>query len=1414
MTVFLHGNVAGICVTVMSDLAPLAKAAGIELGFTDVWGNYHETSDEVLSYLLNTLGFRTETAEERVLAKEKLEEQNATLFPVVKVLDEQRRYWLAAPEAIKWKLRGEDGNIREGDVSRDAIALPPLPMGYYTLDITLPDRLHTSQVIVTPEKCWQPERVVSGQRDWGLSVQLYTLRTENNWGIGDFGDLRQLASSTVDKGVALIGINPVHALFPSNPHHYAPYTPSSRFFLNSLYIDVTAVDGFDTAEISALYLDSVFQEKLKKVRDVELVDYVGVAELKYKVLRPLFERFKKLSDRQDFDAFCVSHGEGLKQHAIFDGLCRHFRKHNNRYLNWHEWPEPFKNPQSAEVKAFAVGNADEVEFYTWLQWVADAQLGKAQAVARKAGMDIGLYRDLAVGADMMGAETWAHRSQFMQDVTVGAPPDEYNPNGQNWGLPPLHPYKLRTNGYQTFINLLRANMRHCRALRIDHAFGLARLFMIPAGKSATEGAYVEYPFDEMLAVLKLESHCNQCMIIGEDLGTFPPGYEEKAHRAGILSYKVLYFEREHDGRFKAPENYYAQSLATVSTHDLPTFAGWKKNADINERAVLGLYPTEELLGKDRATRDRDIDYLRQAIEQQKFSTAGQDILRDDNAQLYLAHSPCALVTVQLEDILGMETQINLPTTVDQRPNWQRKLPRSLADILADQEYLSLAQSMTLERQRSLIDYPRATYRLQFHKDFTFYDAAAIVPYLAKLGVSHIYASPYLKARPGSTHGYDIIDHNQLNPELGGEEGYRIFCQALKQNSLKQILDFVPNHMGVGGCDNEWWLSVLEWGENSPYAHYFDIDWQPRYPGASPRLLVPFLGDHYGDVLKRGELKLEFNANEGSFSVLYFTHCFRICPRDYNSIYPPVGVIKDVAGGEAAKQSLAKNTAQYDAIRQKVADINNDKQKLHALLERQNYRVAFWRTAASDINYRRFFDINDLAGVRPEEPDMFCAMHRFILSLVRQDKIQGLRIDHVDGLADPLGYCRTLREKAGADVYLTVEKIICPGEHMRQDWAICGTSGYDALNLINALFVDTSAAQDMERIYRQFSGMWQPYDDMVYEAKLLILETTLASELQALSSRLRRIAERDRYARDYPQDTLKQALKEIIGRFSVYRTYITSHHVSESDARIVIKAVGKAKAHSWIADTTIYDFIARTILLEDEPCHPEIYDFVRKLQQLSGPVMAKGVEDTTFYRFNRLVSLNEVGGNPQQFGLTIIAFHDANIRRTKEWPHSMLATATHDTKRGEDMRMRLNVLSEVTEEWEKHLATWRVINKVHHETDDDVVMPSPNDEYFIYQILLGSWPIELLENIDAAQLNSYLERIKEYLVKAIREGKLLSNWANPNEAYEAAAHKFVEGILRSTPFLQGFMPFVRRIAYAGMINSLSQITLKLTMPGCA
>ena len=1385
----------------MSNLLHNAQRVGIEDTYIDVWGKRQTVAEDTIAHILSRLGSV---------------EESSSILPPVQVIPAESLTSLPIAANGCWQVISEDGSTQGGDISRHKISLPALAMGYYDL-IVEAEQTEQCRLIVAPPKCWMQPDMDKGKRVWGIAAQLYGIRSDNNWGMGDFGDLRAMVDAAARIGADVIGLNPLHALFPSNPQHFSPYSPSNRLFLNTLFIDIASVANFERCQAAqALWNDPEFQKKLSMARQAELVDYPLVAELKTAMLLKLYDDFITQPPEQAYTNFLQTSGTFIFKQATFEVLCAHFHREQGRFIPWWEWPEPYRSPHSAEVKEFARERSAEVDFYCWLQWLADSQLQAAQQAAMSQGMRLGLYRDLAVGCDRAGSEMWEAPENFIPGVTIGAPPDEYNRKGQNWGLPPLNPLVLKKRGYAPFIQLLRANMRHCRALRIDHAFGLARLFLIPEGGDAAHGAYLRYPFDDLLAVIRLESHRQQCIVIGEDLGTFPPGYKEKAAESGILSYRVLYFEREQD-RFIPPDRYPAQALVTLSTHDLPTLKGWLAQKDIDEREKLGLYPDPDLIGHDRADRSRSAEGLKVAFRLEGLYDSQDDPISLEKVQRYLSRTPSAIVMTQLEDVLGVIPQVNLPATTTERPNWQQRLPQKLDEIFRKKGALAkLGASMSAEREKSLVEVPRATYRLQFHKGFTFYDAAAILPYLTALGVSHVYASPYLKARPDSQHGYDITDHQSLNPELGGEEGYAAFLSALQEHGLKQILDFVPNHMGVGGSDNAWWLSVLEWGQDSPCVTYFDIDWTPRYPGATPKLVLPFLGDHYGDALDKGDMALSFDATEGSFSVWYAEHRFPICPREYAFIHKDIAAVQTYQEGEECKAALKTDLMFHAALVERAQALTADRDALHQLLERQHYMLAYWRSAATDINYRRFFDISDLAGVRPEVPELFERMHKRVLSLIHDKQLHGLRIDHIDGLADPEGYVNKLREKCGVNTYIIVEKILAEQEILPEGWEIQGTSGYDALNTVGDLFCEPKAAKAFDRIYQRFTGRQLSLEEETYSAKLLILDTTLASELEALSLKLHRMTSQDRYTRDYTLDRLRAVLREIIGWFSVYRSYNTPTHVATVDAKLIDRAIARARTRSRMPDPSVYDVIASKLLMEEKPPREDTVDFVRKFQQLTGPVMAKGVEDTAFYRYNRLVSLNEVGGNPGHFGISAKAFHQNVRSRAAKWPHSMISTATHDTKRGEDMRMRLHALSEMPMEWSRCLRRWSTFNRSRVTEVENSRVPSPNDEYFIYQTLLGSWPHELMHPpLSQQNLSAYISRLCAYMIKALREAKLHTGWSSPDEAYENAVLSFIHGILDvSGPnvFVEDMLPVARRLAAAGAVNSLCQVLLKLTLPG--
>jgi|SRR5680860_47703 len=779
----------------------------------------------------------------------------------------------------------------------------------------------------------------------------------------------------------------------------------------------------------------------------------------------------------------------------------------------------------------------------------------------------------------------------------------------------------------------------------------------------------------------------------------------------------------------------------------------------------------------------------------------------------------------------------------------------------------------------LMRVPHCTYRLQFNREFTFRQATEIAPYLHKLGISHCYASPYLKARPGSMHGYDIIDHNAINPEIGTEDDYRHYADTLQGLGLGQILDIVPNHMGIMGSDNAWWLDVLEHGPASMYAGFFDIDWSPLKRALVGKVLLPVLGDHYGAVLERGELKLAFEAAQGVFAVHYFEHLLPLDPREYPRILR-LGLSELKADAEddwqhvaelqslvTAFEHLPERTAtspeqieerQRDArfLKSRLADLsarwprligliddhvrafNGEHEYLrpglarfesmHQLLDAQAYRVAYWRVAADEINYRRFFDINDLAALRMEDPRVFEATHALVLDMVARGELDGLRIDHPDGLHDPVEYFFRLQDAAPAApdadktngapgrLYVLVEKILAAHEHLPVDWPVAGTSGYDFTNLVNGVFIDQDGQKPLDRTYARFTGHTLKFDDLLYDCKRRIIRRSLSSELHVLGNRLSRICEADPRSRDYTLSGLRDALQEIVACFPVYRTYITFTDLSAQDRQYVDWAVAQAKKRSQADETSVFDFI-RAVLLKELPedhaaSAKALIAFAMQFQQYTSPVMAKGLEDTAMYNYNRLMSLNEVGGDPARFGLSVSAFHHHGRERAKTWPHAMLATTTHDTKRSEDVRARINVLSELARDWDQRVTRWARINRSRKHKVDEQLAPDRNDEYLLYQTLIGSWPLHALDEQGHAE---YVRRIKEYMQKVAREAKRRSSWLNPDESYEQALNQFVASILdqRGTNlFLDDFLPFQQRIARIGMYNSLAQCLLKFTMPG--
>ncbi|PDW01424.1 malto-oligosyltrehalose synthase [Candidatus Viridilinea mediisalina] len=823
--------------------------------------------------------------------------------------------------------------------------------------------------------------------------------------------------------------------------------------------------------------------------------------------------------------------------------------------------------------------------------------------------------------------------------------------------------------------------------------------------------------------------------------------------------------------------------------------------------------------------------------------------------------------------------------------------------------------------------PQATYRLQLNADFPLDAAAEVSAYIAELGASDAYASPILTARVGSPHGYDITDHSQISPDIGGEEAFDRWSAALRQHGLGLILDVVPNHMGIGDLRNNWWLDLLENGPSSIYAHYFDVEWDPVPSQLHNKVLLPVLGNQYGDVLEAGELQL--NYNDGAFFLTYWENTFPVNPRSYRMIleYRLEALLEQLGADdldvaelqsiitalsylpprtETAPDKIQERNREKEVIKRRINNLYQQSEPfrqaiaetlayfngtpgdmrsfdaLDALLGEQPYRLAFWRVAAEEINYRRFFDINELAAIRVELPDVLQATHQLVFRLIASGQANGLRIDHPDGLWNPPSYFRQLQENflaywAAANLpgneeavpdslapevstwieqelaepapagpllrwplYVIAEKILTDGETLPEDWAVEGTTGYDFLNELNNIFVDQRNRKALDRLYSDVAGPRPNFANLVNSKKKEIMLVSLASEINTLSHMLDRLTESNRRFRDFTLNSLTFAIREVIASLPVYRTYISGPGtVTPWDERYVEAAIRDAQRRNPRTAGLIFNFLRDTLLLRnlesfDEEARDEVVRFVMKFQQISGPVMAKGVEDTTFYVYNRLISLNEVGGHPEHFGGSVAELHRHASTRARRWPHSMLSSSTHDTKRSEDVRARINVLSEIPAEWRQMVNRWSRLNARKRSEVDGQLMPSRNDEYLLYQTLVGAWPDQWEEDagrrdaekreaaateskpyLTAPSLPQFKERIVRYMEKATREAKVYTSWVNPNAAYDEAVRKFVEGILeprRSTRFLDSLNTFAGRVAYFGRFNSLAQTLVKITAPG--
>lgn len=747
--------------------------------------------------------------------------------------------------------------------------------------------------------------------------------------------------------------------------------------------------------------------------------------------------------------------------------------------------------------------------------------------------------------------------------------------------------------------------------------------------------------------------------------------------------------------------------------------------------------------------------------------------------------------------------------------------------------------------------PTATYRIQFTADFGFNAAQNIAGYLAKLGISDLYASPIFKARAGSSHGYDVVDPTQLNPELGTQESFDTLVETLKQHQMGWLQDIVPNHMAYDS-QNKWLMDVLENGPNSNYVEYFDIAWNAPFETNQDAILVPLLGDFYGACLENGEIQLKYDEN--GLSVNYYSlsiplrlesyatflrynlgQLARTLGRNHPTFIRLLGILymlknvpPEIAGQQRQDQSKFVKGLLWELytdqaniknfIDSNLQTFNGEKGNpdsynlLDALLTEQFFRLSYWKVGAEEMNYRRFFTVNELISMKVEELKVFNATHDLIFRLLNEGKITGLRVDHIDGLYDPTQYLQRLREKAG-DTYITVEKILQPGEELPKIWDIQGTSGYDYLNFVNSVFCKLSEQETFDQIYAEFNRQGMSFEELAIEKKRLILDRNLAGDLDNLATILKKVGSKNRYSNDFTINGLKQALVAVLIRFPIYRTYTNEDGLLELDRPYIQSVIESAKEHTPFLQNEL-NFIEKLLLLDYEsvltPTEKAQWLYlVMRIQQYTGPLMAKGVEDTTLYVYNRLLSLNEVGGAPERFGISQAEFHEFNQKRQEHWTHTMNATSTHDTKRGEDGRARLNVLSEIPEEWHQQVQTWSKLNHHCKQRVKGAIMPDRNDEYAFYQTLVGAYPFA------EEEIKDFVSRVKDYVLKAIREAKIHTTWLRPNSVYETAFTSFVDAVLdpsQENLFLQSFLAFQKRVATYGIFNSLSQTLLKIVSPG--
>lgn len=1371
----------------------LLKLLGFQSEYLDNSGKTNKLNAKDIQTILEINGIDTDTEEnlEKLIMDMELE-QWQKIVPTVQLIKETAKPIIKINipatkihHTYEWVIEKENGSIDSGkflasnlktigfrsfagaeDYFQLEFNIPlNLEIGYHTLKIDNNcGGFSVMKLIVSPEKCYRPESIRKNEKIFGPKIDFYNIiNTQSNHRIADTNDLKNLIKKLALYGADIVGIGPINQTSVDENNIYNPFLPSNRMFLNTLFLNTEEMLKFiEDKDLQVKFLSLEFQEKYNELEKAEITDYKAVFDIKFKKYNLLYQSFRELHLNNNtfkaelFALYIKQHGEKLEKLALFRALQDFFLAEDSKYINWHEWPIVYQNPDSEEVAQFKKNNSELVEFYQFLQWQADLQFGEAGKISYEKKLKVGIYSDLPLCIDENGAEMWISREYFSEQACMKIESDN---DSETICCPVLLPKKLTETAYSYFSEIIRSNMLHSGAIKLLDFSCLLNSKWIIITDDNEKYIHVCYPIEDLLGIIALESQRNNCMVV-------------------------------IDMNFVSQEN--KNLLSAFEIYDEAQF---------------------------------ELEKISDEIQLEKYF---KNLKPQKNPEL---------------DILSLEN---------------------------------------LEDFSRIAKIPNSTYRLQFNKDFTFNDAKKLIPYLKRLGISHVYASPLLAPRKGSPHGYDVVNHNSINLEAGTYEEFNSFTDNLHDEGIGLILDTVPNHMGIGK-ENKWWMDVLENGQSSEYAHYFDIDWNPIKKELKGKVLLPVLGDHYGNILTSGQLIFKFNEETGKLSINYYEHEFPLNPSSYPTILEYRLEILKTRLGASNKDFLEylsivtafKNLPSHTSTEyEKIEERNREKtiaferlselykhnyvikgfieenllefkcsennpisiERAHNLIEEQAYRLTFWRVSGDEINYRRFFDINDLAAVCVEKPDVFTNTHNFIFNLIENKKIDGLRLDHPDGLLEPVDFYKKLQfeisKKIGISFdttesnllcseklpfYIVAEKILAPFEKIPSSWAIHGTVGYEFLNSVNGLFVESKNETKFTDFYHKFIGKKIDFEEMVIECKKLIMNTTLTGELNVLSNYLNQISETYLFSRDYTLNSLKNALVEVISCFPVYRTYI-SKEKENSKCRDYIKwAIGLAKKRSVITDNSIFDFIEQILLLEletdtESEKYKDILKFALKFQQYTGPLMAKGFEDTCFYRYNRLISLNEVGGDPIKFAVSLDEFHQHNSNRMEAMPNSMLASSTHDTKRSEDVRARISLISEFPDEWRKNVKKWSVLNKNKKGNSYGSIDIDKNDEYLIYQCLIGIWP---MKEINKETMPNLIDRIEAYILKAVREAKVHTSWVNINAEYEQTICNFIRKILNYSdkhPFWKTFLPFQKKIASLGYLNSISQCILKLSSPG--